>query len=63
MSENEWTVEEQAVTEASKLYFQAIAACEAAGGRSQLAIQEAMPAEVREMMASPMAQAMFGNGG
>ena len=59
---SEWTAEEQAVTEASRLYFQAIAACEAAGGRTQEAIMEAMPAETRELIASPMAQAMFGPG-
>ena len=46
----EWTEEEAAVVEAAKRYFEAIALCELAGGRTQPAILAAMPAEVREQM-------------
>jgi len=50
MSEREWTAEEQAVIVAARAYFEAIAACEQAGGKSNDAILAAMPAEVRAEM-------------
>ena len=46
----EWTDAELALIEASKAYFEAIAAVTVEGGRVQEAIMAAMPAEVREQI-------------
>jgi hypothetical protein len=55
-TEPEWTEDEQRLIEASRAYFEAIAAVAASGGRSQEAILAAMPQEVRDEM--PMLDAL-----
>lgn len=56
------TAEEEALVVATRAYFEAIGRCEMAGGRSQEAIVEAMPAELRHVAESPMMKAMGGLG-
>lgn len=55
-----WTAEEQALVEASAAYYAASIACEAAGGRTQEAIEAGMPDDVREAIrqAAPMLGAL-----
>lgn len=43
----QWTEAERELTDASRVYFEKIAACIAGGGDVQAAIVEAMPPELR----------------
>lgn len=51
MPDREWTPEEQDLIDATRSYYEAIAAVMQAGGDSEAAIKEAMPAEMRAALA------------
>ena len=52
--------QEARLIDATKAYFAAIIGCEIAGGRTQDAIVEAMPEELRAVAQSPMMKALGG---
>ena len=58
MPPTDWTLAEQALIDASRAYFEAIANSEQSGGRTQEAILAAMPSEVREQMGGNMIDAL-----